>query len=303
MMRPSVFLSALILAFFAALPARLAADEPFFFIQLSDPQMGMFSDNADFAQDAANFEFAVAAVNRLRPAFVVITGDLVNKWGDAGQIAEFKRIAGKIDRAIPVHNAPGNHDVANLPTPALLDSYRQNFGPDYYAFRHGSFVGIVLNSTIIHTPEHVRPAYAAQEQWLRAELAKAKAEHPRHLVIFQHHPWFIKAANEPDQYFNIPLERRTTYLGMFHEAGVKNLFSGHYHRNAEGRDGEIEMTTTGAVGKPLGGSKSGFRVVIVRDDRLEHQFYDLGDLPVKIELNPAPAKKAPAKKVPAKKTP
>ena len=65
-----------------------AADEPWFFIQLSDPQLGMFTDNRDFAQDAANFEFAVAAVNRLKPAFVVVTGDLVHKPGDAAQIAE-----------------------------------------------------------------------------------------------------------------------------------------------------------------------------------------------------------------------
>src|SRR5882762_2580202 len=66
----------------ALVSARSSAAEPFFFIQLSDPQMGMFSDNKDFAQDAANFEFVVAAINRLHPAFVVVTGDLVNKTGD-----------------------------------------------------------------------------------------------------------------------------------------------------------------------------------------------------------------------------
>src|SRR6185295_9979592 len=73
------------------------AAEPFFFIQLSDPQFGMFTGNKDFAQETANFEFAVATINRLRPKFVVITGDLVNKPGDAAQIAEFKRIAAKVD--------------------------------------------------------------------------------------------------------------------------------------------------------------------------------------------------------------
>ena len=290
-----------LLAAFAVALSSSRAESPWFFIQLSDPQMGMFSDNADFAQDAANFEFVVASVNRLRPAFVVITGDLVNKWGDAGQIAEFKRISGRIDKSIPVYNAPGNHDVANLPTPALLDSYRRNIGPDYYTFRHKNLVGVVLNSTIIHTPEHVRPEYAKQEEWLRAELEKAKAGHPAHLVIFQHHPWFIKMPDEPDQYFNIPLERRTSYLRLFHDAGVRYLFSGHYHRNAGGRDGEIEMITTGAVGKPLGGSKSGFRVVIVRDDRLEHQFYELGDLPTKIQLEPKPVPAPKAKGKSSKK--
>src|SRR5512138_3178965 len=93
------------------------AAEPFFFIQLSDPQFGMFTGNKDFAQETANFEFAVATVNRLRPKFVVITGDLVNKPGDAAQIAEFKRIAAKIDPAIPLYNVAGNHDVENVPTP------------------------------------------------------------------------------------------------------------------------------------------------------------------------------------------
>ncbi|HYV29988.1 MAG TPA: hypothetical protein VEO53_02580, partial [Candidatus Binatia bacterium] len=66
--------------------AAAAGPEPFFFIQLSDPQLGMFTENADFAQETANLEFAVAAVNRLHPAFVVITGDLVNRPGDASQI-------------------------------------------------------------------------------------------------------------------------------------------------------------------------------------------------------------------------
>src|SRR5436190_258702 len=51
----------------AGLPA-VAAAQPFFFIQLSDPQFGMFTGNKDFAQETANFEFAVAAINRLKPA-------------------------------------------------------------------------------------------------------------------------------------------------------------------------------------------------------------------------------------------
>ena len=61
------------------------------FIQMSDPQFGMYTKNADFAQETANFEFAIATANRLKPAFVVITGDLINKAGDAAQAAEYKR--------------------------------------------------------------------------------------------------------------------------------------------------------------------------------------------------------------------
>ncbi len=285
----------ILLAFLALAPVRAAADEPFFFIQLSDPQLGMFTENKDFVQDAANFEFAVTAVNRLRPAFVVVTGDLVHKPGDSAQIAEYRRIVAKIDPSIPVYNIAGNHDVQNVPTPESLAGYTKIFGPDRYTFSFRSVTGIVLNSSVIHSPQEAPQQLAEQESWLRAELTKAKAAGTRHIVVFQHHPWFIASASEPDQYFNIPLARRAAYMALFREFGVRYLFCGHYHRNAEGRDGTLENITSGPVGKPLGGAKSGLRVAIVRDAAIEHRYYELGELPVKIELTP-PAPKPAAKK-------
>ncbi len=257
--------------------------EPFFFIQLSDPQFGMFADNRNFVQETVNFEFAVATVNRLKPAFVVITGDLVNKAGDDGQIAEFKRIAGKVDPAIPLYNVVGNHDIENVPTPATLAAYTNQFGPDYYSFRHGNFAGVVINSIVIHSPQQTTNHLSEQERWLRAELERLRENGARHLVVFQHHPWFLKTPDEPDQYFNIPRERRASYLSLFHERGVKYLFSGHYHRNAAARDGEIEAITTGPVGRPQDEDKSGLRVVIVHEDRLEHRYYSFGEVPNRID--------------------
>ncbi len=283
----------LVLLGLACLGPVLRAAEPFHFVQLSDPQLGMFTENRDFVQDAANFEFAVKAVNRLKPAFVVITGDLVHKVGDAAQIAEYRRIVRLIDRSIPVYNVAGNHDVENAPTPESLAAYTRIFGPDRYTFRHGGLIGIVLNSSLIHTPDKAAAALAEQDRWLRDALVQAKAANPRHIVVFQHHPWFLKSAGEPDQYFNIPTPRRAAHLALFREFGVRYLFCGHYHRNAEARDGDLEAITSGPVGKPLGGAKSGIRVAIVRDDRIEHRYYELGELPVKIEVDPpAPKKKA-----------
>src|SRR5258708_4425197 len=94
------------------------------FIQMSDPQFGMYAKDASFEHETTNFEFAIATANRLKPAFVVITGDLINQQGNAAETAEFHRIAGKLDPPIRLFNMPGNHDVGNDPTPESLARYR-----------------------------------------------------------------------------------------------------------------------------------------------------------------------------------
>jgi 3',5'-cyclic AMP phosphodiesterase CpdA len=262
--------------------AAAQADTPFFFIQLSDPQFGMFTGDAGFEQETANFEFAVAAVNRLRPAFVVVTGDLVNKPGDPAQTEEYLRITGLVAPEIPVYHVAGNHDVENEPTPDSLAAYRQRFGPDRYTFRHGAVTGLVLNSSLIHSPAGAPVEAQAQDRWLRAELESTRAARPTHLIVFQHHPWFLETADEADQYFNIPVVRRRDFLGLFREYGVNTLVSGHYHRNAVATDGAITAVTTGPVGQPLGEASSGIRVFVVTDQQITHTYYPLGQLPNRI---------------------
>jgi len=253
--------------------------ESFFFIQLSDPQLGFFTNDGELTQDIANFEFAVANVNRLNPAFVVITGDLVNKPGDATQIAEYERVRGRLRRDIPLYELAGNHDVENAPTPSSLAAYRARFGQDRFVFRHRNLLGVALNSSLIHTPDQAPQEVAAQDTWLRSELAKAKASGAAHVVVFQHHPWFLQAPDEADGYFNIPLVRRTPLLALFREHGVKTLISGHYHQNAVASGGGFEAITTGAVGRPLGQSHSGFRVFTVTGSAITHRYYDFGQIP------------------------
>lgn len=256
-----------------------APTPPYLFLQLSDPQFGMFTADREFSQETANFEFAVANVNRLKPDFIVITGDLVNKPGDAPQIAEYDRIRAKIDPAIPVYEMPGNHDVENAPTPESLAAYRKRYTRDRYVFTHKNLLGIVLNSSLIHTPDKAPDAYAEQTKWLEAELARARATGARHIVIFQHHPWFLASADEPDAYFNIPLARRTPLLALFRRAGVRTLISGHYHNNAVATDAGFDAIVTGAVGMPLMGSQSGFRAFRVTDADITHHYFELGQIP------------------------
>jgi predicted phosphodiesterase len=75
------------------------------------------------------------------------------------------------------------------------------------------------------------------------------------------------------------MERRRGYLDLLKSAGVRQVFAGHYHRNSLGRDGDLEMITSGPVGQPLGTDPSGIRIVTVKDSGLEHRYYTLGNIP------------------------
>jgi serine/threonine-protein phosphatase CPPED1 len=257
---------------------------PFFFIQLADPQFGFM----DAASEAKNAELAVEHVNRLKPRFVVVCGDLVHPFpGGAGydaKVAEFKRIFSRIDPAIPLVCVAGNHDVGNRPTPASLASYRKNIGEDWFGFWAGGTRALALNSTLIHDPAGAPDDLQAQDAWFRAELEAAAKEKPRHLFVFQHHAWFLKTPDEPDGYFAIPRERRTPALAAMKAADVRAVFAGHYHGNARGRDGSLEMITTGPVGKPLRDDPSGLRIVEVFEDRIRHAYYALDDVPAAVPL-------------------
>ncbi|MCH2506683.1 MAG: hypothetical protein MK125_14180, partial [Dehalococcoidia bacterium] len=104
----------------------------FFFIQMSDPQFGMFArlsgldeeriqefhqrrgwnilpaaKTIGFAQETALYEKAIAAANRLNQALVVISGDLVEDRNHPNQLGELRRITAKLHSHIPVHWAPG----------------------------------------------------------------------------------------------------------------------------------------------------------------------------------------------------
>jgi len=253
------------------------------FIQMSDPQFGMYTRNAGFAHETVNFEFAIASANRLKPAFVIVTGDLINESSSAAQAAEYKRIAAKLDPGIKLFSVAGNHDVGNEATRETLARYRERNGPDYYSFRIGDLAGIVLNSNLEKGTKTVPDEAAKMEAWFQAELEKANTGGGR-VVVFQHIPFFTREADEPEVYDNVPVDVRRRYLALMRQHGVKWVFTGHLHYNLEARDGDLQLVATGPVGMPIGKGKSGFRVVTVTPGAVKHQFFDFGELPETLDL-------------------
>ena len=181
----------------------------------------------------------------------------------------------------------------NEPTPETLKAYRARFGPDYYSFRHGRIHGIVLDTSVISAPGKVQADADAQEAWLKAELARAGASNARHVVIFQHHSWFIEKPDEPSQYFNVPIEARRRYLDLLKSSGVRYVFARalppeRVRTRRHTRDDYQRASRPSAWRRPFG-----LRIVTVKDDVLEHAYYGMGLIPNKFPIPPPAARRNP----------
>jgi predicted phosphodiesterase len=257
-MRPlSALLRASLLIVLTGYCCIAAAQQPqLVFMQLADPQMGMFSKNHDVQQEVENLNIAVDVAKRLRPQFVVVCGDMINSSQSEEQVAAFRKGIAQLD-AISLHLVPGNHDVGGQPTLEQLRTYRDRFGPDYYTFESGDFTGVVLNSMLMgdaNAPEES----ARQLEWLEHVLHQLEG---REVAVFQHIPFFVHSEDEVDSYWNVPSKARAEYLSVLRRHGVQHVFAGHLHYPAHAEANGISIVITGATGKPLNNSASGLGLV------------------------------------------
>jgi|TARA_B100001971_G_scaffold212968_1_gene244671 3',5'-cyclic AMP phosphodiesterase CpdA len=266
-----------------------SSTEPFFFIQLSDTQFGLFEARGEALGDGtfpetALFEKAVAAANRLKPAFVIVTGDLVQDSDSDEQHTELMRIAGQLDKDIPIYFATGNCDVGHTPTAESLRIYRAKFGQDNYSFDVRGTHCVVLNSSICMDPSEVPEEWDSLVEFLQKDL-DAHSPDSNHTVVFMHHPLFSKSADEPDEGIRlVPRKRRRIILDLLRKHGTSGVFAGHWHWNYSAADGDMLMVISGPVGFPLGDDPSGLRIVKVYDDRIEHVYFGMDDVPVSVDL-------------------
>src|SRR5258706_2768896 len=160
-----------------------AAQDEFFFVQLSDTHWGF--KGAPNPDAHVTLPKAVAAVNALdpQPDFIVFTGDLTHTTDDPAErrrrLAEFKKITADL-KSTNLRFMPGEHD-------ASLDrgeAYREFFGAPYYSFDHKGVHFIAVDNVS-------DPAARIGEQqlaWLKSDLAR-QANDAR-IVVFTHRPLF-----------------------------------------------------------------------------------------------------------------
>lgn len=292
-------------------PLNRSGSSGFSFMQLADPQLGMFakiserspeeitamrerfadmpyhgidirpvSPIAGFAPETGLFTEAIQTANRIRPAFVVVCGDIVYDWDDDPQATEARRIGGLLDDGIDLHWVAGNHDVGadeghRIPTAESLTRYRAGFGPDNYAFQQGDTSFIVLNSSVMQAPQEVPDEWKSQLDFLAHELEEAKRGGSAHIVLFTHIPLFIRDPEEDDPFgatAAIPLERRRPILELLRRYEADAVFAGHLHGNIYASDGPMEMVVSGPVGYPISDEGSGYREVRVTPDSIDHSW-------------------------------
>ena len=264
---------------------------PFFFIQGADTQLGSIGKYSDKIPDS-NWEEeirlttkAIQIANSMnpKPKFFVVCGDLVDalpgeKYKEE-QIKDFKKCFRDFNNDIPLVCVCGNHDVGDNPTNESVSDYKSKFGDDYFAFCCGGVLFIVLNSQFYKNKQFVQDLASAQDEWLDKVIKNAK--NYKHVVVFQHIPWFLRHHEEDDdEYFNIEKTLRKKMLDKFYNVGVRYIFCGHWHRNGGGKYNDLEVVVTSAIGEQLGNDKSGFRIVQVFEDSIQHKYYSLDDVPL-----------------------
>jgi hypothetical protein len=234
---------------------------PFSFLQMADTQLGFVETcqasgmvvravpEAELGAEGFEVELAllnraVDEINRLRPAFAVVCGDMINAYpeamgkGDsekrAVQLAAFKAACGRVHSSVPLVCVCGNHDVGDRPNAASIAQYSGEFGDDYFSFWVRGVKCICVNSQFWKDSSDAADLRAAHDSWLRQELQALDTIEAKYVLVFAHIPPFIFEQNEPAEYFNLKPDIRDEVMQLFARAGVRAVFCGHYHRNAGG---------------------------------------------------------------------
>lgn len=222
----------------------------------------------------------IEAANALKPDALIVCGDMVNDIENEQQRGLALAMADALDAGIELLWVSGNHDVAPNtydPTEEALDQYRTTFGEDRYTRSLQGVRLIVINSTAIHS-DALPDERSANLAFLEAELGSARVngEIP---VVCSHHNWFLRTPDEeaenPARGMAIPRAPRRLLLDIAERGGLRTLLTGHMHQHLTRQTGSLEQITTSSIGMPLGPSPSGYRVIRVYADHVEHEKHSL----------------------------
>jgi len=246
-----------------------------------------------------------AIVDSLRPAFVLISGDLVR---DALRVAEpeargyydlFTRELASF--TVPVHTVPGNHEIFGIERHRSLVSsshplygkrlYRSVRGPNYYSFEYGGVHFLGLDTVDYDDLQYYGHVDSLQLVWMARDIERLAPGTP--VVTFNHIP-LVSAAQIIDGYddesvaptvirlrgrsaFRHAVQNADTVLDVV-GARLDIALGGHMHRREflrfETAAGMRRFAQTAAVVGPVRGQgpmgiRSGITLYRVRHGRVD----------------------------------
>ncbi len=260
------------------------------FVVLADPQtMDAYEMGRFQSETVPAVQSTVAALGDT-PVFGVGNGDLM--FDDLTLFPEYERAVGRM--GVPFFQVVGNHDL-NFESPAHRGSYqtfRNHFGPGYYAFDRGDVHYVVLNnvywpgqdgfgratdSYLGHLPDR-------QLFWLANDLATVSPDQP--VVVFTHIPMLStlherRGTDRPSPR-NMTVNRAALHrmLEPFAEA---HIITGHTHETEHRYPANVHEHVMGAASGawwtgPVGrdGTPPGFGVYEVDGTALSWRYQSTG---------------------------
>lgn len=245
--------------------------KPFHFVHVGDPQIGFGEDG--IGADTERFNRLVTDVNRLRPDFVFIAGDLTHDR-DRNEVQAIEAAIRRFQ--VPVYIAPGNHDISNH---GALEAYRQRRGPDYHVLTHKNCEFIFLNSVLLSDmspwfkgrDERFLQEVDRQWSWLEETLANARSRSRTHIFLLMHVPPYMDNEDERAGYGNLPAQARKRLLGLMLEYNVRAVLCGHLHKNVQ-TGGYPPIYCAGGTARLKDAGDYGYRVFAVSKHNLAQQF-------------------------------
>jgi 3',5'-cyclic AMP phosphodiesterase CpdA len=209
----------------------------------------VFGDNraGDPACDAVYQKVLAAALER-KPAFVVNTGDQIDKPGNIEHWKRFWELSKSV--TVPYFLTVGNHDI-HMEVAGSEDTYKAQVdlpGNElYYSFVAGNSLFVVLDTYIKGEDKRIT---GEQFKWLGQVLAASKQ---KHTFVFVHHPLYPEKGkgkhygNSLDRY----KEDRDRLQALFVKYKVTAIFTGHEHLYLRKTMNGIPQIIAGGGGAPL----------------------------------------------------
>lgn len=218
----------------------------------------------------ATYKRILEEINKIKPAFVVNTGDVIYGSRDRQRFQDQYRDYLETTKSLleaKVYLTLGNHEI--LGYKPNQEFFEKELGGLYYSFDWAGSHFIVLNTEIIGEESRIT---GKQLEWLKQDLYTSRSA--RHKFIFLHRPLYPVDGHKGKCLDSNPKERDELH-SLFVRSRVTAVFAGHEHLfHHEIRNG-VHYIITGGGGAFLYPSIQGtgdfhhYVVVSVAGDKIQ----------------------------------